>query len=598
MSHPAGMSGSNQSLPRRRASLALVVLVALVAQLLPMIGGVAALSPQRAAAVTDVGYQGPSMGSASAATGQKPQSKLWFNDGLWWGVLWSTGHSAFTIQRFNWSLNTWTDTGTVVDTRNRSSADAMWTGSALFIGSAIKENVTTSDMSARILRYTYSSGTKTYTLTSGFPVTVATTDMEALVIDKDNTGRIWATWTQTNGAGGRKVMVTRSNTSGTTFITPFVLPVANAANLDADDISTLVSYDGDKIGVLWSNQATAAVYWASHADSAADGVWSVQQALSGAGYADDHLNIKSLQADASGRVFAAVKTSLNDINPPTSTQPLILLLILNSADSWQVRTFSRVVDNQTRPLVLVSPENRQLFMFAAGPCCSGGVVYYKQTSLDNPSFTDGPGDPFISLASNATINNPTSTKQPLTVASGALVIAGDDHTHNYVFNKVEFAQGPAVPDTTITGGPSGTVNSTSASFTFSATDPTATFGCALDTPTFTPCTSPQGYASLSQASHTFQVRASGRRSEPIKPLHRGPGPWTSRRRRRPRSIAVHSAPSTAPRPTSPSRPMIRPRPSPASWMPRHSRRAARRRRTPAWPMVRRTPSRCAPRPLG
>lgn len=502
------MFRSNLSLRRRPASLTLILLVALFAQLLPMIGGAIVQSPQRAAAATDVGYQGPSMSGASAATGQKPQSKLWFNDGSWWGVLWSTSQDAFTIWRFNWDANSWTDTGIVVDTRNRTSADALWTGSRLFIGSAVKENVSSSDMSARILRYSYSSSSKTYTLDSGFPVTVANTDIEALIIDQDGIGRLWATWTQANGSGGRQVMLTRSNIGGTSFITPFVLPVANAANLDVDDISTLVAYDTDKVGVLWSNQATAAVYWASHDDAAADGAWSVQPALSGPGYADDHLNIKSLQSDASGRVFAAVKTSLNDINPSTSQQPLILLLVLDGPGSWQRYTFSRVVDNQTRPIVLVSPQNRQLFMFAAGPCCSGGVVYYKQTSLDSPSFATGQGDPFISLSTNTTINNPTSTKQPLTLESGALVIAGDDRTHNYVFNKIAFSQEPTAPDTTITGGPSGTVSSTSATFSFSATDPAATFDCALDGAAFAACTSPNAYANLSEAAHTFQVRAS------------------------------------------------------------------------------------------
>ena len=447
------------------------------------------------------------MSGASAATGQKPQSKLWFNDGSWWGVLWSSGNAAFTIWRFDWDANSWTNTGTVVDTRNRTSADALWTGSRLFVGSAVKENLTATDMSARILRYTYNSSSRTYALDLGFPVTVANGDIESLVIDQDGIGRVWATWSQANGSGGRQVMVTRSDVTGTSFIPPFVLPVANAANLDVDDISTLVAYDTDKIGILWSNQETAAVYWASHDDAAKDGTWSVEAALSGPGYADDHLNIKSLQADASGRVFAAIKTSLNDVYPSTSQEPLILLLVLDGNGSWQRRTFSRVVENQTRPIVLISPENRQLLMFAAGPCCSGGTIYYKQTSLDNPNFASGQGDPFISLSTNPTINNPSSTKQPLTLESGALVIAGDDHTHKYVFNKIAFSQVPMAPDTTITSGPSGAVSSRSATFSFSATDPTATFACALDAASFSACTSPTAYSNLSETPHTFRVRA-------------------------------------------------------------------------------------------
>ena len=132
-----------------------------------------------------------------------------------------------------------------------------------------------------------------------------------------------------------------------------------------------------------------------------------------------------------------------------------------------------MADNQTRPIVLVDPAHRQLYLFATGPCCSGGGAYYKQTSLDNPNFGSGPGTPFIKLASDTTINNVTSTKQPLTSTSGLLVLAGDDHTHYYVHNRITFDQPPDMtpPETTIDSGPSGTVTSTTATFTFSSTEP-------------------------------------------------------------------------------------------------------------------------------
>jgi PKD repeat protein len=62
------------------------------------------------------------------------------------------------------------------------------------------------------------------------------------------------------------------------------------------------------------------------------------------------------------------------------------------------------------------------------------------------------------------------------------------------------------PDTTITSGPSATTTSTSATFAFSATEP-STFQCALDGSVFTACASPTTYSGLAQGSHTFDVRA-------------------------------------------------------------------------------------------
>jgi hypothetical protein len=392
-----------------------------------------------AAAAGDVGYRSFSYGSTvSAPTGQKPQSKLWHNDGSWYGALWSTAGKAFRIYRLNWATQTWVDTGVKIDERRKAQPDVLWDGSHLWVASAVKEG-STGDLSARVLRYSYNSATTAYSLDAGYPITIANVATEAIVLDRDSTGRIWVTWTVPNGSG-RQVMLTHSDPTATTFGAPFVLPTAGAANLDADDISTVVAYDG-RIGVLWSNQRDDTVYFASHLDGSANGSWTLNPALSGPSYADDHMNIKAVHADPSGEIFAIVKTSLNDVLPSTSSEPLILLLTLKD-NSWSRRTVWRVSDNVTRPLVLLDTQNRRVHAFAAGPCCSGGVVYYKSADLDNPSFATGLGAPFIKLASDATINNVTSTKQTVDSSTGLVVIAGDDHTRYYVHNAVTLGSGP------------------------------------------------------------------------------------------------------------------------------------------------------------
>jgi chitodextrinase len=63
------------------------------------------------------------------------------------------------------------------------------------------------------------------------------------------------------------------------------------------------------------------------------------------------------------------------------------------------------------------------------------------------------------------------------------------------------------PDTTITAGPSGSVNTPSASFSFTATEAGSSFACSLDGAAFSSCTSPKAYSGLTNGSHTFQVRA-------------------------------------------------------------------------------------------
>lgn len=63
------------------------------------------------------------------------------------------------------------------------------------------------------------------------------------------------------------------------------------------------------------------------------------------------------------------------------------------------------------------------------------------------------------------------------------------------------------PDTMITSGPQGMTSTASASFMFTSNEIGVTYSCSLDGAPFEACTSPAGYANLSQGSHTFAVRA-------------------------------------------------------------------------------------------
>jgi hypothetical protein len=63
------------------------------------------------------------------------------------------------------------------------------------------------------------------------------------------------------------------------------------------------------------------------------------------------------------------------------------------------------------------------------------------------------------------------------------------------------------PDTTITNRPAGGTPFTDPDLGFVASQPDATFECQLDGGGWSACTSPKHYASLSESTHTFQVRA-------------------------------------------------------------------------------------------
>jgi hypothetical protein len=478
--------------------------IGISALIVAIVAGLSLLGNAHAALAANVGYQDFSYGTAvTEPTGDKPQSKLWYNDGLWWGALWNSTARRYEIYRLDQATNTWSTTGVTIDSRGNTHPDMLWDGSRLYAVNA-PTDIGGTDQRALLRRYSYDKTTKTYTRDAGFPVQVANNPMETIVLDKDTTGKLWVTYTQ-----GNQVYVNRSLTSDTSWGTPFVLPV-NGATVSPDDISSVIPFDtrtaAPKMGVMWSNQADNAVYFSTHTDGDADNVWSPSRmALGGPGYADDHINLKSLESDASGKVFAAVKTSRNDGTVLNPDDPLIELLVLGQDGVWRNHVFSQVRENQTKPMVMVDQANRNLYVFATG---SGGVIYYKKSPLDNISFPSGQGTPFIKSDTTG-INNVTSTKQNITTANG-LASAGwlalaNDSNRTYWHNSLILDTTP--PETTIDSGPSGTVNNASATFAFSSSETGSTFQCSLDGAAPGSCTSPKGYAGLSDGSHTFQVKA-------------------------------------------------------------------------------------------
>ena len=63
------------------------------------------------------------------------------------------------------------------------------------------------------------------------------------------------------------------------------------------------------------------------------------------------------------------------------------------------------------------------------------------------------------------------------------------------------------PNTTITDGPSGTVNYANPTFTFTSSEPSSTFETKMDSDEWEAATSPKVYSDLADGAHAFQVRA-------------------------------------------------------------------------------------------
>ncbi|HEX6384467.1 MAG TPA: hypothetical protein VF177_07340 [Anaerolineae bacterium] len=344
----------------------------------------------------------------TAPTGEKPQSKLWFTDNTWWGNLYNRSAGEYRIYKLDWETQKWLDMEVRTDEREGSKADTLWDGNHLYIASG------TGGGPGRLYRYTYTAGQ--YTLNSGFPVDVTSHGMEALVLAKDSLGTLWVTYTRSS----RVYVAHTIGGDDMNWMAPYELPVPGASGLSSDDISAIIAFQG-RIGVMWSNQSQNKMYFAAHPDGAADDSWQSVSAYNPS--ADDHINIKSLQTDNAGNVFAVVKTSFSSLG-----EPGIVLLVCSggsctSAANWQAHVvYERQSGTQkTRPILLIDTDNRDVYVFMADT--GGGKIYYKKTSIDAINFPDGPGTTFIDFGTG--IDDPSSTKQNLTRNTRLVVIASD-----------------------------------------------------------------------------------------------------------------------------------------------------------------------------
>jgi VCBS repeat-containing protein len=384
----------------------------------------------RAPAATQVGFKAQSYDGfnaeqyAGALTGQKPESKLWYNAGIWWAAMLSpSANGAHHI--FKLSGSSWVDTGTLIDSRPSTKEDVLWTGSKLYIISRASGSVGTS----QFRRYSYSGGV--YTLDAGFPVQGPGTSAETTTIARDSAGVLWATY-----EAGNKVQVVRTTTGDNVWGSPFTLSVPGANNLDSDDISAVISFTdatGPAIGVMWSNQKDQKDYFAVHRDGQSDSSWSGETALSGSLEADDHISLKTFE----GKIYAAVKTSAS-----SSSAPLIRLLIRSTSGSWSKYSVAPRSANNTRPITVVNvnPSTREVYVFMTlGEGASARGIGYKKTSIDSPNFPASPTT-FIQGPNSEIINDATSTKQNVDNTSGLVVLASD--THSYWWNKLDLGAPP------------------------------------------------------------------------------------------------------------------------------------------------------------
>jgi hypothetical protein len=434
----------------RRVILVLVLALALATTTLVAL----AATPLGVAGYLDFSYEGAN--DIEEATANAAESKLWWHDGYWWGSLFSPSANAYTIHRLNWTTQNWNDTGVVIDERvsdasgRATRADVLWDGTTLYIASHKKlENpaYNTEDINrARLMRYTYDDAADTWTPV-GAPVIINNDVTKSLVLDKDNTGRLWITYVSRQQSSSTYQVYVNASEPGdpTSWGVPFVLPFPEATVI-SQDISALVAFgDGAQIGLMWSNQLDNKFYLAlrnAGGDDPAAG-WTLDAAFTGAiPYpADDHMNMK---AAPGGVMLAVIKTGTT-----VDTEPLIAVVKRASSGTYSLHTVSTYMTRDTRPTMLVDTTTNLVHVFTVSGT-RGGYICMESAPLDTLAFAPiddncpappaqpasdeplsalGMADAEVFIGDDDTylfINNPTTTKQMVNAQTGIAVLAADE----------------------------------------------------------------------------------------------------------------------------------------------------------------------------
>jgi hypothetical protein len=370
-------------------------------------------------------FEGPGYSAAypQPPTREQNQSKLWFHADAWWALFVEpTGRSVRVAELM--PDHTWRPTSAVVN------ADVGDVGDALRDGDTVHVVTRTSDASLFYVNLSFDAAAREYRV--GAPVLVTTRNSSSpATIAKDAAGALWVGY-----ANATNVVATRSEDGGVTW--GRVTTVATAGNPSGTaEVGALIAYD-DRIGMLWSDQATGSFRFASHRAGDDPAVWVQEVAATGPNVADNHVSVGRIPGDAGDTLVAVVKTGFGDPlgNPAAG---LVDLLVRAPGGQWSTVPVGGIDDGLNDPIVQVDLATRTLHVFAR----QENAIIQKTSSLDTFAFQPGIGSIFVNGTGHQ-LSNPTGTKDPLDARSGLVILASD--RHSWTYRHAELSLGPPVAD--------------------------------------------------------------------------------------------------------------------------------------------------------
>lgn len=361
------------------------------------------------------------------------QSRLWFQDGQWWGVFLAAATGDQRIFRLDTAADAWSDTGVVVDDRSYARMDVLWDGEWLVVASAGPQP--SQRHALRIIRFSWDPSARTYIRDANFPLPITDLGVEGVTLARSDDGRLWVAYRQ----GGRMAL-DHSLETDLAWRGPFALAAAEGP-VERVALATL----GTEIAVIWTRPSEDVVFAAWNDITGPEDIWqqSPDVPLAGLNLGEDDLSVVADRSPGAERLFVAVRTSADLAPNGGRLDPQVVVMELTPNASPKTYLVGRVDDQLAGPIALLNSETRQLYIVAVAPK-AGGAIYYKAASLDRITFPSGPGTLLVAAdEQHPRLGKPTSTKQALDDSSGMVVAGTDTGAGLYAFGALNVGDGTA-----------------------------------------------------------------------------------------------------------------------------------------------------------
>lgn len=354
--------------------------------------------------------------------GQGGQSELWFNDGAWWGVLLDAGSQTFRIHQLDWGSLAWIDTGAVVHERSAARSDVLWNGNDLYVVSAGEK--ARSSNGVVLSRFSYDRSTRGYARDANFPVVLTENGVRSLNITRDSTGELWIAYIDQDS-----LFVRHSLQSDLEWAAPLT-PAAPGMSGQVD--AAAIAHAGTATALVWTEATTDLVHIGVHLDTQPEDAWTVTSVeVRGLSLGRDQLAVTAMEVDHAPRIYAALRTSLDALPDHERLAPQIVLIEAVLGGESTVHLVSRIEDEQTRPIVLLSSELRTVYVASSSRSGNGPGISYTQSGLDTIAFPAGPGLSLMGGTSATSLGGLSSSKQSISSQTGIVLLTVDTARGSY-----------------------------------------------------------------------------------------------------------------------------------------------------------------------